>query len=107
MGWDNPPMPWPEFERLFELDRYTGTAVIATGNVHYAAPQDARLAPALAAIRARRSLDEMDGWLAASGGAYTQRPVVLTARQPAELAALMEQAEQAARRPPPCPAITT
>ena len=44
--------------------------MIATGNVHYAAPRDARLAQALAAVRARRSLDEMDGWLAASGGAY-------------------------------------
>ena len=32
-------------------------------------PADARLAQALAAIRARRSLDEMDGWLAASGAA--------------------------------------
>lgn len=32
---------------------------------------------------------------------WTQRPVIVTAEQPAELAALMEQAEQAARRPPP------
>ena len=44
--------------------------MIATGNVHYATPRDARLAQALAAVRARRSLDEMDGWLAASGAAY-------------------------------------
>ena len=45
-----------------------GPRIIATGNVHYAAPaQDARLAQALAAIRARLSLAEMDGWLAASG----------------------------------------
>ena len=34
---------------------------------------------------------------------FTQRPVILTAGQPAELAALMEQAEQAARRPPAPP----
>ncbi len=32
---------------------------------------------------------------------YTQRSLILTAEQPAELAALMEQAEQAARRPRP------
>jgi error-prone DNA polymerase len=57
-------------DALFELARQIGTAVIATGNVHYASPQDARLAQVLAAIRARRSLAEMDGWLAASGGAY-------------------------------------
>jgi error-prone DNA polymerase len=57
-------------DALFELGRRTGTPVIATGNVHHASPKDARLAQALAAIRARRSLDEMDGWLAASGAAY-------------------------------------
>jgi error-prone DNA polymerase len=55
---------------LYELGTTTGTAVIATGNVHYASPPDAKLAQVLAAVRARRSLDEMDGWLAASGAAY-------------------------------------
>jgi len=57
-------------DALYALAKATGTTAIATGNVHYAAPKDARLAEALAAVRARRSLDEMDGWLAASGGAY-------------------------------------
>jgi len=57
-------------DALYELGISTGTAVIATGNVHYASPRGARLAQALAAVRARRSLDEMDGWLAASGAAY-------------------------------------
>src|SRR5579863_6343480 len=57
-------------DALYELAQATGTTAIATGNVHYAAPQDARLAQALAAVRARRSLDEMDGWLAVSGAAY-------------------------------------
>src|SRR5499425_401802 len=55
---------------LYQLAEATGTEVVATGNVHYAAPRDARLAETLAAVRARRSLDEMDGWLAASGAAY-------------------------------------
>ena len=44
--------------------------MVATSNVHYATPHEARLAQALAAVRARRSLAEMDGWLAASGGGY-------------------------------------
>jgi error-prone DNA polymerase len=44
--------------------------VIATGNVHYAAPPRARLGQTLAAVRARRSLGEMDGWLAAAGTSY-------------------------------------
>jgi error-prone DNA polymerase len=57
-------------DALCELAASTGSAVIATGNVHHASPRDAKLAQALAAIRARRSLDEMDGWLAASGAAY-------------------------------------
>jgi error-prone DNA polymerase len=57
-------------DALFELAAMAGVEVIATGNVHYATPGDAKLAQALAAIRARRSLADMDGWLAASGGAY-------------------------------------
>ena len=57
-------------DALYRLAQATGTTAIATGNVHYAAPRDARLAEALGAVRARRSLDEMDGWLAASGAAY-------------------------------------
>ncbi|MFL6127155.1 error-prone DNA polymerase [Actinophytocola sp.] len=36
---------------------------VATNNVHYARPDQGRLAAAMAAVRARRSLDDMDGWL--------------------------------------------
>ncbi|PPG19111.1 error-prone DNA polymerase, partial [Rathayibacter sp. AY1E8] len=43
---------------------------VATGNVHYARPEERPLQTALAAVRARRSLDEMDGWLPAAGGAH-------------------------------------
>jgi error-prone DNA polymerase len=57
-------------DALFELAAVAGVEVIATGNVHYATPGDAKLAQALAAVRARSSLDDIDGWLAASGGAY-------------------------------------
>src|SRR5262249_44277916 len=41
-----------------------------TNNVHYATPAHRRLADALAAIRARRSLDAMDGWLPAAPFAF-------------------------------------
>ncbi|KTR08988.1 error-prone DNA polymerase [Curtobacterium luteum] len=44
--------------------------VVATGNVHYATPARFPLASALAAVRARRSLDEIDGWLPAADTAY-------------------------------------
>ncbi|TDD67867.1 error-prone DNA polymerase [Jiangella aurantiaca] len=46
-----------------------GLPVVATNNVHYADPGDHRLASAMAAIRARRSLAEMNGWLPAWGAA--------------------------------------
>ncbi|WP_460370072.1 error-prone DNA polymerase, partial [Actinocorallia lasiicapitis] len=50
-----------------------GFTVVASNNVHYAAPgEDARLAQALAAIRARRPLDAMEGWLPASGTAHVR-----------------------------------
>jgi error-prone DNA polymerase len=57
-------------DALFALAQDAGLGVVATNNVHYATPADARMAQVLAAIRARISLDEMDGWLAASGTAY-------------------------------------
>ncbi len=65
---------------LAALAGAAGVGVVATGNVHYAAPQDARLAQALAAIRARFSLNEMDGWLAASGGGYLRSGAEMAAR---------------------------
>jgi error-prone DNA polymerase len=55
---------------LTRLAALADVGVVATGNVHFAAPAQARLAQALAAIRARRSLADMDGWLAAAGTAY-------------------------------------
>jgi len=57
-------------DALFELAHGVGVGVVASNNVHYATPAEARLAQALAAIRARTSLDEMDGWLGAAGTAY-------------------------------------
>ena len=55
---------------LAALAALADVGVVATGNVHFAVPAQARLAQALAAIRARRSLADQDGWLAAAGTAY-------------------------------------
>ncbi|GAA1939557.1 error-prone DNA polymerase [Microbacterium aoyamense] len=44
--------------------------LIATNNVHYAVPQRQLLAAAVAAVRANRGLDELDGWLPAHAGAH-------------------------------------
>jgi len=47
-----------------------GLRLVATNNVHFATPADRRLAQSVAAVRARRSLAELDGWLPASGQAF-------------------------------------
>jgi error-prone DNA polymerase len=65
---------------LAALAEAAGVGVIASSNVHHAAPQDARLAQALAAIRARSSLDDMDGWLAAPGGGFLHSGEEMAAR---------------------------
>ncbi|MEU5878909.1 error-prone DNA polymerase [Spirillospora sp. NPDC047279] len=58
---------------LFGLAARTGLDVVASNNVHFAAPgHDARLAQALASVRARRSLDDMVGWLPAGGTAHVR-----------------------------------
>jgi error-prone DNA polymerase len=67
-------------DALFELAAATGVPSVATNNVHYASPSRAPLAQVLAAVRARRSLDEMDGWLAASGGAYIRSGAEMAVR---------------------------
>ncbi len=57
-------------DALAALARRHGLDLIASNNVHYAAPSRRRLATALAAVRARRSLDEMDGWLPPAATAH-------------------------------------
>jgi len=54
-------------DQLAALAVNHGLPVVATNNVHYATPPEARLAAAMAAVRARRSLAEMDGWLPPPG----------------------------------------
>ena len=47
-----------------------GVGVVATTAAHFAGPSRGRLAMAMAAIRARQSLDDAAGWLAPRGGAH-------------------------------------
>jgi len=65
---------------LAGLAAEAGLRVVATNNVHYAIPWRRRLASAIAAVRARRSLDELDGWLPASGAAYLRSGAEMAAR---------------------------
>jgi error-prone DNA polymerase len=57
-------------DALVELAHRVGVGCVATNNVHYAAPAQRRLATAIAAVRARRSLAEIDPWLPAGSGAH-------------------------------------
>ncbi|MGW6692378.1 error-prone DNA polymerase [Rhodococcus sp. NPDC054953] len=55
---------------LADLARRCGLPVVATTAAHFAGPDRGRLAMAMAAVRARQSLDEAAGWLAPTGGAH-------------------------------------
>ena len=54
-------------DAMAELAVQVGVEVIASGNVHHHSVARKRLASAMAAVRARRSLDEIDGWLPPAG----------------------------------------
>ncbi|MRH29362.1 DNA polymerase III subunit alpha [Microbacterium sp. SYP-A9085] len=55
---------------LARLAAQRGLPTVATNNVHYASPDRRHLAAAVAAVRANRSLDELDGWLPVHAGAH-------------------------------------
>jgi error-prone DNA polymerase len=57
-------------DALAQLAIRAGVDVVATTNAHYASPARRPLATAMAAVRARRSMDELDGWLPACAGAH-------------------------------------
>lgn len=57
------PEDGPRNDLLWAMAHDLGLPTVATNAVHYAVPARGRLAAAMAAVRARRSLDEMTGWL--------------------------------------------
>jgi error-prone DNA polymerase len=65
---------------LAELADERGLAVVATNNVHYTVPGEHKLAAAVAAVRARRDLDSMDGWLPPAGSAFLRSGAEMAAR---------------------------
>ena len=69
--WDHgEPLASARNDALAEIACQAGADVVATNNVHYHRPARARLATAMAAVRGRRSLDDMDGWLPAAASAH-------------------------------------
>lgn len=67
-------------DALAALARDEGLPVVATNNVHYATPQQAGLAEAVAAVRATRSMRDLDGWLPVHGSAHLRSGAEMTAR---------------------------
>jgi len=68
--WDHgDPLDVARNDALVQLALAAGVDLVATNNVHYATSARRPLATALAAVRSRRSLDEVEGWLPASAGA--------------------------------------
>jgi error-prone DNA polymerase len=57
-------------DALTALAADAGLPTVASTAAHYATPARFPLATALAAVRARRSLDEADGWLPPAGAAH-------------------------------------
>ncbi|NBE83772.1 error-prone DNA polymerase [Micromonospora rubida] len=80
-------------DALAELAVAAGLPTVATNNVHYATPGRRRLATTLAAVRARRSLDEIDGWLPAASTAHLRSGEEMAARFAAYPGAVARAAE--------------
>ncbi|HEY2206448.1 MAG TPA: error-prone DNA polymerase [Pseudonocardia sp.] len=67
-------------DTLAEIAAGAGVPTVATNAVHYADPGRFPLATAMAAVRARRSLDDADGWLPAAPAAYLRDGAEMAAR---------------------------
>lgn len=80
-------------DALAELAAAAGLPTVATNNVHYATPARRRLATTVAAVRARRSLDEIDGWLPAAATAHLRSGAEMAARFAAYPGAVARAAE--------------
>ncbi|MEO8813984.1 MAG: error-prone DNA polymerase [Mycobacterium sp.] len=76
-----------------------GVGLVATTGAHFARPSRGRLAMAMGAVRARRSLDDAAGWLAPMGGAHLrsgEEMARLFAPWPSAVAAAAELGERCA-----------
>ncbi|HUO49173.1 MAG TPA: error-prone DNA polymerase, partial [Acidimicrobiales bacterium] len=73
--WDHgDPLDTARNDALAELAVRRGVEIVATNNVHYATPERRPLATALAAVRARKPLEELQGWLPAAASAHLRAP---------------------------------
>jgi error-prone DNA polymerase len=95
--WDHgDPLDSARNDALVRLADRARVEVVATNNVQYATPSRRRLATALAAVRARSSLAELDGWLPAGAGAHLRSGFEQAARL-ARYPGTIEQAAELGR----------
>ena len=95
--WDHgQPLDSVRNDGLVQVAARVGVESVATNNVHYAAPTRWPLATAVAAVRARRSLDEVQGWLP-SGPAAHLRSGDEQARRFARYPGVVERAAELGR----------
>jgi error-prone DNA polymerase len=74
------PLADERYEALAELADEQHLPLVATTAAHYHGPPRRPLATALAAVRARTSLDEIDGWLPAWSGQHLRSGEEMAAR---------------------------
>ena len=89
--------PFVNPEKRLAAER--GLPILATNNVHYAVPERVHLAAAVAAVRANRGLDELDGWLPSHASAHLRsgaEMAQLFARYPAAVPTAAAIGEQCA-----------
>lgn len=80
-------------DELADLAADLQVPIVATTGAHYAAPRASRLSSAMAAVRARRSLDEAEPYLPAGPGAHLRsgaEMAQLFARHPAAVSTAAE-----------------
>jgi error-prone DNA polymerase len=74
------PLADERYDALTRLADEAGLPVVATTAAHYHGPPRRPLATAVAAVRARSNLDEMDGWLPAFADQHLRSGAELAAR---------------------------
>ena len=73
--WDHDePLDSARNDVLAVLATGRGVPIVATANAHYATPAGHPLACAVAAVRSRHSLDDLDGWLPPGPSAHLRSP---------------------------------
>ncbi|MBV9823733.1 MAG: error-prone DNA polymerase, partial [Actinobacteria bacterium] len=74
------PLADERYAALAELAGEQRLQLVASTAAHYAAPRNRPLATAMAAVRARTSLDALDGWLPAWSGQHLRSGAEMAAR---------------------------